>query len=254
LKDLLFAFRSGLGWLSTIPVGISMEGVEALMRHVYVFPLVGAVLGLLLAGTAYVAGLVMPPGLVAVAIIVVIYKLCGINHIDGLADLGDGLVAHGPRDKKIAAMKDVSLGTGGAVFVVVILLACFAIVSDLPAAVLPAALLAAEVSAKQAMICFAAFSRSLQKGFGQIMIERTETVHFLIGLAISALICTLALGPLGLAALLAAQAAALYLVMVARNNFGGATGDGIGATNEIARVAALAAALALGGALPWTLW
>ncbi|HQE97325.1 MAG TPA: adenosylcobinamide-GDP ribazoletransferase, partial [Methanothrix sp.] len=150
MKDLLFAFRSGLGWLSTIPVGISMEGVEALMRHVYIFPLVGAVLGLLLAGAAYIAGLAMPPGLVAVAIIAAIYKLCGINHIDGLADFGDGLVAHGPRDKKIEAMKDVSLGTGGAVFVVVILLACFAIVSDLPAAVLPAALLAAEVSAKQA--------------------------------------------------------------------------------------------------------
>ncbi|MDD1739562.1 MAG: adenosylcobinamide-GDP ribazoletransferase [Methanothrix sp.] len=41
---------------------------------------------------------------------------------------------------------------------------------------------------------------------------------------------------------------------MARNNFGGATGDGIGATNEVARVAALATALALGGVLPWTLW
>lgn len=254
MKDLLFALRSGLGWLSTIPVGISMEGIEALMRHVYVFPLLGAFLGLLLAGTAYIAALAVPSNLVALVVIVAIYKLCGINHIDGLADFGDGVIAHGTREKKIAAMKDVSLGTGGAVFVVVILLACFAIVSDMPASFLPMALLAAEVSAKQAMICFAAFSVSLQKGFGQIMIERTGTLHFLVGLAISAVLCVLALGPLGLAALLAAQAAALYLVAVAKNNFGGATGDGIGATNEVARVAALAAALASGGVLPWTLW
>jgi adenosylcobinamide-GDP ribazoletransferase len=231
-----------------------MEGVEALMRHVYLFPLVGAVLGLLLAGTAYIAGLVLPPNLAAVVMIVAIYKLCGINHIDGLADFGDGVIAHGPQEKKIEAMKDVSLGTGGAVFVVLILLSCFAIISDIPAAVLPMALLAAEVSAKEAMICFAAFSVSLQKGFGQIMIERTGTMQFLVGLVISALLCALALGPLGLAVLLAAQGAALYLVLVAKRNFGGATGDGIGAANEVARVAALAAALALGGALPWTLW
>jgi adenosylcobinamide-GDP ribazoletransferase len=104
------------------------------------------------------------------------------------------------------------------------------------------------------MICFAAFSVSLQKGFGQIMIERTGMRQFLIGLIISVIICVAALGLLGLAALLVAQAAALYMVLVAKRNFGGATGDGIGATNEVARVVALAAALTLGGALPWMLW
>jgi len=104
------------------------------------------------------------------------------------------------------------------------------------------------------MITFAAFSRSLQKGFGQIMIERTGGMQFLIGLAISAIICAAALGPLGLVALGISQLAALYMVLVAKRNFGGATGDGIGASNEICRLVALAAALAFGGVLPWTLW
>ena len=254
MKDLLFALKSGFGWLSTIPVGISMEGIEALMRHVYVFPLVGLVLGIILGGVAYLGAQVLSANLVAIVVIVAIYRLCGINHIDGLADFGDGVIAHGPREKKIAAMKDVSLGTGGAVFMAVILLAAFATLSDTPRALLPLALLVAEVSAKEAMICFAAFSNSLQKGFGQIMIERTGSRQFLLGLAISAILCAAVLGPLGLAALAAAQAAAFYMVLVAKRNFGGATGDGIGATNEIARVVALAAALTLGGVLPWMLW
>jgi adenosylcobinamide-GDP ribazoletransferase len=64
----------------------------------------------------------------------------------------------------------------------------------------------------------------------------------------------LALGQLGLAMLAASQLVALYLVVVAKRNFGGATGDGIGATNEICRVVALAAALTLGGVLPWMRW
>ncbi|NCB64385.1 MAG: adenosylcobinamide-GDP ribazoletransferase, partial [Clostridia bacterium] len=77
MKDLLFALKSGFGWLSTIPVGISMEGIEALMRHVYVFPLVGLVLGAILGSLAFLAGLVLSANLVAIVVIVAIYKLCG---------------------------------------------------------------------------------------------------------------------------------------------------------------------------------
>jgi len=231
-----------------------MEGIDALMRHVYVFPVVGLVLGTIIGAAAYIAILALPSNLVAIIVILVIYKLCGINHIDGLADFGDGVIAHGTLEKKISAMKDVSLGTGGGVFIAVLLLATFAIVSDLPAALLPLALLVAEVSAKEAMIAFAAFSLALQKGFGQIMIEKTTGKEFAIGLVISAIICAAALGPLGLAMLAASQGAALYMVQVAKRNFGGATGDGIGATNEVARVVALAAALTLGGVLSWMPW
>lgn len=250
----MFALKSGFGWLTTIPVGISMEGIEALMRHVYVFPLVGLVLGLIFAAVAAIASKALPEGLVAIIVIVLIYKLCGINHIDGLADFGDGVIAHGSLEKKVQAMKDVNLGTGGAVFIALMLLAMYSIISDLPVKLLPLALVAAEVSAKESMIAFAAFSRSLQKGFGQIMIEKTGMREFLIGLAISALLCTAALGPLGLAVLACSQIASLYMVAVARRNFGGATGDGIGASNEICRAVALAAALVLGGVIPWTLW
>ncbi len=254
MKEILFALRSGFGWLSAIPVGISMEGVEALMNHVYVFPLVGMVLGVVLGGVSCIALQVFPTSVAAIVVIVAIYWLCGINHIDGLADFADGVIAHGAREKKIAAMKDVHLGTGGGLYIVVVILASFAILSSLPAGLLPLAVLSSEVSAKEAMISFAAFSRPLQKGFGQIMIERTGQRQFLLGLVISAVICSLALGALGLAVLAAAHLAALYLVRASEKNFGGATGDGIGATNELARVTALAAALALGGVLPWTLW
>jgi adenosylcobinamide-GDP ribazoletransferase len=219
-----------------------------------VFPLVGLVLGAILGAVAAIASVVLPANVVAIVVIAASYKLCGINHIDGLADFGDGVIAHGTREKKVQAMKDVSLGTGGGLLIAFTLLATFAVLFDMHGRLLPLALLAAEISAKEAMITFAAFSTSLQKGFGQIMIEKTGTRQFLIGLALSAILCAAALGPLGLAVLAAAQAAALYMVMVAKRNFGGATGDGIGATNEVARVAALATALALGGVLPWMLW
>lgn len=230
-----------------------MEGIEALMRHPYVFTIVGLVLGAIFAAAAVVAGSAMPSSLVAIIVILVIYKLCGINHLDGLADFGDGVIAHGSVEKKIQAMKDVNIGTGGVAFIAVMLLSMFAIMSNTPQGLLPLALIASEVSAKQSMIAFSAFSKSLQKGFGQIMIEKTGKREFFIGLMISAVLCAAALGPLGLAVLAASQIAALYMVSVARRNFGGATGDGIGATNEVSRAIALATAMALGGVLSWTL-
>jgi adenosylcobinamide-GDP ribazoletransferase len=250
----LFALKSGFGWLSTIPVGISMEGVEALMRHVYVFPLVGLALGAVLGGSAYILSRIFPAALTSILLLAIIYKLCGINHLDGLADFGDGVVAHGTLEKKVSAMKDVNLGTGGVAFIVVMLIAYFSIINAMPSFLLPLALLVSEVSAKQSMIAFAAFSKSLQKGFGQIMIERTGHKEFLIGLAISGVISYSVLGYLGLTMLAASQIGALYLVVVAKRNFGGATGDGIGATNEICRAVALATSLTLGGMLPWMPW
>ena len=224
------------------------------MSHVYVFSLVGIVLGAIMGGSAYLLSRIFPAALTSVLVLAVIYKLCGINHLDGLADFGDGVVTHGSPEKKVAAMKDVSLGTGGAAFIVMILIANYAIISSMPALLLPLALLVAEVSAKQSMIAFAAFSKSLHKGFGQIMIDRTGHREFLIALAISVAASYVALGALGLIMLAASQLVALYLVIVAKRNFGGATGDGIGATNEICRAIALAAALTLGGVLPWMHW
>jgi cobalamin-5'-phosphate synthase (EC 2.7.8.26) len=107
--------RSGFGFLSTIPVGITMEGIEALMRHVYIFPIIGMALGLIFAAVAYLLDLFLPQDITAVCIMIAIYWVCGINHIDGLADFGDGVTAHGSIEKKIKAMKDVNLGSGGSV-------------------------------------------------------------------------------------------------------------------------------------------
>ncbi len=231
-----------------------MEGIDALMRHVYVFPIIGLVLGTIFGAVAFIAGRALPTSLIAIIIIIIIYKLCGINHIDGLADFGDGMIAHGTIEKKIQAMKDVNIGTGGVVFISVMLLSLFALISNMPTGLLPLALIVSEISAKQSMIAFATFSKSLQKGFGQIMIEKTGRREFIIGLTIAAVFCAAVLGPLGIIMLMGSQIAAIYVAQVAERNFGGATGDGIGATNEVCRAIALAAAIIFGGIVPWTLW
>lgn len=245
--------RSGFGFLSTIPVGISMEGIEALMRHVYIFPIIGLALGLIFTAVAYLLDLFLPQDIAAICIMIAIYWVCGINHIDGLADFGDGVTAHGSIEKKIKAMKDVNLGSGGAVFVMVVLLALFSAIRSMDNDILPAALVVSEISAKQSMLAFAAFTEPFHSGLGQIMIERTGRREFLIALIVSLTASALIMKTTGVIMVIVSVLSALYLARISRRNFGGGSGDGIGASNEVGRAAALCAALVL-GVRGWTVW
>ena len=167
MREFLSALRSGFGFLTTIPVGITMEGIEKLMKHAYLFPLIGAVLGVILGIMAYIFSIIFPQAVIPFAIIIVIYYLTGFNHIDGLADFGDGIAAHGTREKKIAAMRDTAVGTGGLIFCIIAILGIFAsLFSIAKSNMLPYALIVAETGAKQSMVTVAAFGRKLHEGFG----------------------------------------------------------------------------------------
>lgn len=250
MSEFLSALRSGFGFLTTIPVGITMEGIERLMKHIYLFPVVGAVLGIILAAVAYGFSMLFPPIMVPVVMIIAIYYLTGFNHIDGLADFGDGVAAHGTREKKISAMRDTAVGTGGILFCIIALIglfsSIFSIAENMPfhPYTLPLALIVAETSAKQAMVTVAAFGRRLHQGFGAMTVDNTRKSDFIIGMIFSGIVCYLFLGVSGLEALIISQLAGLLVLNTANLHFGGVSGDIVGASNEIGRLAAM---LFLGG-------
>ncbi len=256
MREFLFAARSGLGFLTTIPVGISMEGLAALGKRVYLFPVIGVLIGVLIGAIGHLLGLFLPSGIAAVGVIVALYYLTGINHLDGLADFGDGVVAHGSREKKVGAMRDVSLGIGGVIFCVIVVLGLFAAVGEVLGGVVGGGVMglaaglgrgggflmvmvASEVCAKQAMLTISAFGRSSHPGLGSIMIDETGLREFGIGLVFSGAVCWVVLAEGGLLLLGSAIGVAFVVLGAANRNFGGISGDVIGATNEIARVVAL---------------
>lgn len=245
MRDLLYALRSGFGFLTTIPVGITMEGIEKLMKHIYIFPVVGAVAGLLLAGAGYASSIVLPPILTSFVVIIFIYYLTGFNHIDGLADFGDGVAAHGTREKKIAAMRDTAVGTGGMIFCIIAILGVFSSLVSIAEKkeifpyLIPSALIAAETCAKQTMVTVAAFGKKLHEGFGSMTVDNTKISDFASGLVFTGIICYLALGSIGIGVLIVSQSAGLLVLNTANRHFGGVSGDIVGASNEIGRLAAL---------------
>lgn len=243
MRDFILALRNGFGFLSTIPVGITMEGIENLMKHIYLFPVVGTVIGIILALIVIALTTFFPPIIVSLFVIISIYYITGFNHIDGLADFGDGLAAHGTKDKKIAAMRDTAIGTGGIVFCMIALIGLFVSLESIQESeffiLLPFALIVAETSAKQSMVTVAAFGRSLHAGFGAMTVNNTKLSDLILGTVFSAAVCYVVLGVMGLVAFILSQLAGLLVLNTANRHFGGVSGDVVGASNEIGRLAAL---------------
>jgi adenosylcobinamide-GDP ribazoletransferase len=258
MNNFLLAVRSSFGFLSTIPVGITMEGLDEFFKRTYLHILVGIVLGLIIGAVAFGLQSFLSPQLSAVFIIVFVYYMTGLNHLDGIADMGDGLTAHGSREKKLKALKDMSLGIGGVAFTALALLAFYtAIISILTgefllpegvstAVIIFLSLFVAEVSAMQCMLTIAAFGKSIHEGLGSILVKSTTLPKYLTGFAMGIVACTLAFWYIGLPlvgpiAFVASIASAMVLINISNRHFGGVNGDIIGASNEVGRTIALVA-------------
>ncbi|MFA0823506.1 MAG: adenosylcobinamide-GDP ribazoletransferase [Methanomethylovorans sp.] len=276
MNNFLLAVRSSFGFLSTIPVGLTMEGLDEFFKRTYLHILVGAVLGLLMGAFSFLAMMALPQQISAVLIVVFVYYLTGLNHIDGLADFGDGLTAHGSVEKKIRALKDVALGIGGVGFCTMGIIAFYSAIVSLQsealifadssiktaATVLLSAMLIAEVSAMQCMLTIAAFGKSIHEGLGSILVQNTTIPKYFVGLLGSVIICSLALVPFGLwygglVALIAAIVSAFIILNISNRHFGGMNGDVIGTSNEVGRTIALIIIVLVlsyhNGGIPWML-
>ena len=89
------------------------------------FPVVGLILGLILAGVDAVCFAVMAPSVAGAVDVMVLAALTGALHLDGLADTADGLFSHRDRNTTLSIMKDSRIGVMGAVVLIIVLLTKF---------------------------------------------------------------------------------------------------------------------------------
>jgi adenosylcobinamide-GDP ribazoletransferase len=246
----LSALRGALGFLSRLPIGRDSDAWTAFAERPIAFPLAGYPLGALVGLPLLVPG---PPATVGIAFAVGVYAVTGINHVDGVADLGDALAVHGDAAARREVMKDTTLGVGGVLAVALVVAGLVAAGSAIAALPARAALLAiaAEVGAKAGMASLVCGGSSPHNGLGARFTTnadpRAMTPVWLLALPAVA-VAWPALAPAA-AALLAAAIVTLVVFRWARLHLGGVSGDVLGATNEIARVAALHA-----GVIAWTHW
>ena len=232
------AISSVVSFLTIIPSKNSE--LETVAKNMYLFPIVGAIIGLIIGAAGYGLSLVIQPlvtGLILTGALVII---TGIHHTDALCDFADGLMAKGTKDKKLKAMRDPAVGSAGVITVVLYAAGMILAISMMKGFVLFEAILLSELMAKLSMILQANRGFSAWQGFSSPFTHSMKDPRKLavgVGLAI---IPTMILGGMTwVFVIISCIGFSFLLLAVANRSFGGISGDVFGASNELVRLASL---------------
>lgn len=249
-------FRDLLSFLTIIPLGETEDFVETSARNIFLFPVIGALIGLFAAAYFFgaywvvlnllnVANFVISlpnsflqsliPAVTTLAFLLVI---TGFQHFDGLVDLGNAIGLRRIEDRREIAHRWI-VTYRGALLAIAIELSAILGLFFVNVGLAIRALLVAEVSAKVAMTTIVWMGHASHEGLGARFIRNAKRKLNLVGYAIAFLIGILLLGLAGLVIVFAAILCGLLMMRVANGTFGGVSGDMIGATNETARALSL---------------
>ena len=214
--------------------------LENIAKYMYVFPIVGIVIGLLIGSFGLGLSLFLDPLLVSLLVVTSIAIVTGIHHADGLADFADGLMVKGSRDKKIKAMKDLSTGSAGIVGIVLYLVGLIITISLTTGFDLFKAILISEILAKFSMVLMASLGTSASLGSNSPFVQIMKDKKKLAAAFVIMIIPVIMIGETtGLVMLGVTFTLTLFLLALSTRSFGGITGDVLGATNELTRLASL---------------
>src|SRR5512135_454574 len=101
-----------LAFLTVIPFKMDADCFMDNAKFMYLFPLVGALIGLLAGVFAFATSQVLPPLVTGALAFGLLLLLTGLHHTDGLLDFGDAIMYHGTPEKKIEIMHDQLTGAG----------------------------------------------------------------------------------------------------------------------------------------------
>jgi adenosylcobinamide-GDP ribazoletransferase len=244
--------RLAVSLLTVLPVPAGRIDRPTARRAMLLAPLPGLLVG---AVAALVYGLAVPAGLGALLAaglaVAAMAALTRALHLDGLADLADGLGSGKPAGDALAIMKRSDIGPFGVLTLVLTLLIQTAAVAEQHWS----GLLIAAPAGRLALAwgCRTALPPARPDGLGALVAGSVRTAQAVAATALAVLaamaVGALSGGPRGMAAsglaVLLGVAAALLVLRRAVRRLGGVTGDVLGATVEIAATTALVT-LALG--------
>lgn len=229
------------------PIDVEGEDVMELSKRFYLVVLVGLVLGLIGGTIMYFLTDVYSPLICAV---IVIFLLMGLNrflHLDGLSDMGDGLMVLGDQERKLTVMKDSHIGAGGLAYAMLFTLLSVASLGSVGKELYFLAPFTAEILIKVAMVVCAS-SGEAREGLGGIFVRNTKPTSLAVAILLAAVfivpttwylmnndLTTIGMVMLLTIEFLAVLMAGYVVARTAMRHFGCVNGDILGATNEIAR-------------------
>lgn len=233
-------FFTGLQFLTRIRLVRQTEwSPESFGRSVKFFPVIGAIIGLVLVGAYFLLHRFAPVHIMAAGLILLEIIVTGGLHCDGFMDTMDGIFSGRSRERMLEIMKDSRVGSNGVVGFVLLILVKWSLYVDLAPEMLPVALVAMPLIARMAMVIgITVFPYGRPDGIGKAFAQYATSSTFYVALTFTLLL----LGPLGYHTYIAALIGMLFAIGFARyvtDLLGGLTGDVYGAIAELTEVAVL---------------
>ncbi|PVX27107.1 MAG: hypothetical protein CW716_04025 [Candidatus Bathyarchaeum sp.] len=264
-------FRGLMAFLTAIPFKMDESFLDIAARYMFLFPVIGAVIGVLVGAYALFANNVLfllfsaintmlfsgthemffefaAKGLASIMTVAFLLVIIGLQHTDGLVDVGNAL---GIRKASLKEKMDIAhvwtVTRTGAFLALIVSFFTLLLIFIAETDCILQALVVAEVSAKLAMVTTAYQGTSPpqrledKRGKGRSFIEFMNKNHglYAVSLAISLAVAIPLFGVMGVVSVVAGILVGAFMIVLGKRVFGGVNGDVFGATNEIARMFAL---------------
>ena len=261
-----------MAFLTSIPVRMDESFLDISSRYMFLFPVIGAIIGIIVgiyalftvnvlflffsalnsifvSGTLEVVFNFVAKGLAAIMTIAFLLVVIGLQHTDGLVDVGNALgIRKASLKEKVDIAHEWTVTRTGAIVAILVTFFTFLLIFLTKTDVLIQVLIIAEVSAKLAMVTTGWQGTSPPSNFyenrwekGRTFIDSIKNKHglYAISLTISLIVGIAFLGFSGLFAVVSGMLVGGFMIFVGNQVFEGVNGDIFGATNEIARMVAL---------------
>lgn len=248
--------RGAVAFLTRIPLPTSVESESQLSRSVPWFPVVGAMVGMVI-GASY-AGLlfVIPPFVAATLAMSIGLVLTGALHEDGLGDVVDAFWGAWDQEERRRILKDPRLGTYGVLAITVSLLLRIGVLSSLTGwqglVLLPAAHALSRAFAVSAMTNYEPIGDGLGASYVRALAPRRARLGIFAGVVLAAA----AIGLWALPGAVLAWLGSWLVGSISMRKIGGMNGDVLGAIQQVGEILVLlmgAVVLSQGWWLEWWL-
>lgn len=226
---------AALQFLTAIPLPGRQYSPEVVGRSTAYFPVIGLIIGLIMAGWRFLLVLLLPAPVANVLVIASLVVITGALHLDGFVDTCDGLAAHRTVAERWQVMRDSRAGGFGVIGVSALLLVKYISLTNVPSSLLTVTLVLAPVLSRWAMVyAIFVYPYARPSGLGTVFKERTTWQRFTIATVITLAISWIVLQMTGIAVMMGIWVTVVIVATYLKNKFAGLTGDTYGAINEIA--------------------
>jgi len=234
-------FLAALSFLTVIPLPRRREvSPEQVGSSLVYFPVVGIIIGLILAGLYWLLRLILPSVVVSGLLLIFLVVLTGGLHLDGFVDTCDAIAGHKTPEARRQIMRDSRAGALGMVGVCCLLIVKYVSLNSVPESLMMATLGLMPVVSRWAMV-YAIFAHPYARpsGLGKVFKEMASRRRFVVATLIAVAVA-IALARLpGLIIMLGVWVIAAAMAAYLKGKFSGLTGDTYGAMNEVAEVSVL---------------